>query len=227
MEKEEYPKKYIGKKYGMLTIMSYSHRKSYHYFRKNGKERIDYLYFYKCKCDCGKEKIISINSILNSHTKSCGCLHTKKVLKHGESNSKLYFIWRGMKERCFNIKNKRYKIYGGRGIKVCDEWIDKENGSTNFINWALNNGYQEKLSIDRIDVNGNYCPENCRWVTMKEQANNTRVNIYKEYNGVIKTLSEWSDYIGVKYKTFWAYVKKRGLENALNYYGYKNEENNL
>lgn len=193
MIKEEYSKKYIGKKYGMLTIMSYSHRKSYHYFRKNGKERIDYLYFYKCKCDCGKEKTISINSILTGHTKSCGCLHIEncinKFKKHGKYRSKIYYIWRGIRNRCNFKKDKSYKYYGGMGIKVCDEW---ENDFMAFYNWAMLNGYKDGLTIDRIDVNGNYCPENCRWVDRKTQARNTRRNRFIEYNGEKYCLNDWA-----------------------------------
>jgi hypothetical protein len=95
-----------------------------------------------------------------------------------------------MKERCYNKNNKSYNDYGGRGIKVCDEWKNDVNA---FVKWAIDNGYKEDLTIDRIDVNGDYCPENCRWVTMKEQGNNKRKNHLITYNGKIQTLSQWCD----------------------------------
>ena len=99
-----------------------------------------------------------------------------------------------MKKRCYNTKNNRYKCYGGKGIVVCDEWKDNFQS---FCDWAMTNGYSDALSIDRIDVNGNYCPENCRWATTKEQANNTTRNHYITVKGVTKTISEWAEETGI------------------------------
>lgn len=107
-----------------------------------------------------------------------------------------------MKRRCYNPEEKFYKDYGGRGIKVCDEWMDKKEGHSNFQKWAVENGWEEGRSIDRIDVNGNYEPNNCRWATPEEQANNRRNNNYVTINGVTKTTSEWSRQIGISQNAF-------------------------
>ena len=107
----------------------------------------------------------------------------KRKTKHGLCNSRIYNIRKGMIRRCYNKKFKWYYLYGDRGIKVCDEWLNKKDGLVNFYNWAMENGYKENLTIDRIDVNGNYCPENCRWATTKEQANNKRNCVYYLLNG--------------------------------------------
>ena len=150
----------IGKKFNMLTIKELSHIK--------GKYNKHYL----CKCDCGNEKIISIDSIKAGVTKSCGCLAIKASTKHGFSNHKLYYVHRGMIDRCTNHNHVAYNRYGGRGINVCKEWREDKNS---FFTWAVDNGYQEGLSIDRIDNDKGYYPENCRWATDSEQ------NINKYY----------------------------------------------
>ena len=137
---------------------------------------------YKCVCDCGSVKTISASDLKSGRVISCGC-HAKSFLDelhennkiHGLSGSRIYNVWNSMIQRCYNPKTKAYKHYGGRGITVCEEWHDAEK----FSKWAYENGYDENArqwdcTIDRIDVNGNYCPENCRWVDMKTQNQNKR-----------------------------------------------------
>ena len=136
-----------------------------------------------CRCDCGKEFVTRARSLRSGETTSCGCLRTKHAIsamknantKHGCSPhrgyTKLYNTWLRMKGRCNNPRSTSYQYYGARGISVCKEW---KNDFSAFRDWAMENGYQEGLSIDRIDVNGNYCPENCRWITMEEQQRNKR-----------------------------------------------------
>ena len=128
-----------------------------------------------CQCSCGKQKIIKSSNLIRGATSSCGCIKEEKRL--GElHNSRLHRIWNNMKQRCLNPKNTNYVHYGKRGITVCKEWIDFKP----FYNWALSNGYKDTLSIDRINVNGNYEPLNCRWATYKEQNNNKRKDILKQ-----------------------------------------------
>lgn len=149
-----------------------------------------------CACDCGNTSSPYAFSLLSGDTKSCGCLGKERRLKahkkHGMCDSRVYSCWEHMKARCNNKNFKQYKDYGGRGIKVCDEWEEFEK----FYKWAMDNGYDDNLTLDRLDVNGNYCPENCRWVTRKEQQLNRRVNKVFTFNGETLTQKEWSDKLG-------------------------------
>lgn len=151
-----------------------------------------------CKCDCGNEVAIRGDHLRKGRRVSCGC-KWKKDNGDGRTKHPLYGVWCGIKRRCKDKRRKDYKNYGGRGIKVCKEWIEDP---FSFYNWAENNGYKEGLTIDRIDVDGNYCPGNCRWVTRKENCRNTRrPKKYIEYKGTIKTLGEWADELGISYDT--------------------------
>lgn len=162
-----------------------------------------------CRCDCGTEKVVQGYTLKNGDSTSCGCYRdelesAKKT--HGMSHTRLYRVYAHMKDRCYRKGDINYPNYGGRGIRICDEWLG-DNGSSNFIKWSLENGYSDELSIDRIDVNGNYEPSNCKWSTRKEQANNKRTNIFYEINGVTKTLQQWCEVYGIERKIFDARLK--------------------
>lgn len=185
----------VGQKYGKLTIL-----KELEPILKNGTRKRIVL----CKCECGNIIETQLYYLTDGHKNSCGCLlKTKK----GYGNTKLCKVWNGMHRRCENKKSDAYSNYGGRGIKVCNEWSG-EDGFYKFREWALSNGYQEGLTIDRIDGNGNYEPGNCRWATYKEQNNNLRSNHNIEYNGETHTISEWSEITGISQSLILARISK-------------------
>lgn len=171
-----------------------------------------------CKCDCGNTHIARGHTLRRGETKSCGCKRNELLgrsrRKHGMTNTRIYSIWAGMKNRCFNPLEPAFKNYGNRGITVCDDW---KNSFEVFCEWAMENGYSDNLSIDRIDNNGNYCPENCRWVTPEKQANNRRSNHYIEFNGETHTIQEWSRITGIRHGTIERRINKIGcsIEDAL------------
>ena len=121
--------------------------------------------YWLCECECGSNIYVYRGHLLNEHTKSCGCLQ----IKHNKYKTRIYHIWGNMKYRCNTPSCSAYHNYGGKGVKVCDEWNNVENGFINFYNWAMDNGYKDNLTIDRIDSNGNYEPNNCRWVTKSKK----------------------------------------------------------
>lgn len=196
--KKDYEKE-IGRKYGRLTLVSII-----------PKSKAKFL----CKCDCGKETEALLCTMKSGHKLSCGCLQKEKAKKnvmdyvnsekyrlppsrktHGMSNTRLYREWLSMRNRC-KLKSQRcYRLYGERGIFVCDEW---ENSFETFMEWSIKNGYSDELELDRIDNERGYSPDNCRWVTHKENSNNKRKTVYIEYNGERHPISVWADILGVK-----------------------------
>lgn len=188
MAKRINPDEYIGKKYGRLTVVEYV-----------GRDKRSQI-IVRCICDCGEERTVFLHALKKGNTSSCGCFNREQAAArlriHGDSAKKerLYRIWAYMKQRCYRENDINYTNYGGRGIGVCDEW---RNDYTAFRDWALNNGYDDSLSIDRIDVNGDYEPNNCRWATAKEQARNRRSNRYITYNGETMLLVEWAERFGL------------------------------
>lgn len=178
-----------ARRFGKLTVISRAENS------KSGKAR------WYCKCDCGKYVEVDGYNLRCGNTKSCGCLQRAKTIErnivHGKSKTRIYRIYQHMVERCFSKSDKRYLEYGGRGITICAEWLS-EHGFEHFYKWSVHNGYSDNLTIDRKDVNGNYEPLNCRWVSMKIQQNNRRNNHLITFQGVTKTLSQWSEVTGIK-----------------------------
>jgi hypothetical protein len=185
-----------GKKFNRLTVVE----RVNDYISPNGFRSTQW----KCICECGNEVIVSTSHLRSGHTKSCGCygrevcVQNGLKIKHGLKESRVYRIWSCMKNRCYNQKDDNYKYYGGRGITVCDEW--KDDFQT-FYDWSMSHGYTDNLTIDRINVNGNYEPSNCRWATHSEQGKNKRNVIFITFEGETKTLREWSEITGIKYIT--------------------------
>lgn len=196
-----------NQKFGRLTAIAISGRTS------NGHQ------LWLCQCECGNKKTVSDTHLKSGHTRSCGCLKKEKakppiVAKHNMSRTRLYQIWKDMRGRCERPTSPRYYTHGARGIKVCAEWQE----FIPFYEWAMANGYRDNLTIERINNGGNYCPENCKWATQKEQGNNRRTNCLVEYNGEKHTLSEWATILGIKYSTLVGRINKRkwSVERAFN-----------
>lgn len=180
-----------GQRFGRLTVLEMAEKKPY-----------SKAACWSCVCDCGKKKTVLGTNLRNGTIRSCGCLSRDVVVethtKHGKSNTRLYRIWRGMIDRCEKTNSISYENYGGRGITICKEWRDDVGI---FSKWAMENGYEEGLSLDRIDNDEGYFPKNCRWSSSKEQANNRRTNYNIVLNGEKKTLSEWCEELQLNYKT--------------------------
>lgn len=178
-----------GQRFGRLTVierdLSIPHEKGVHW---------------KCRCDCGNFKSVKTSNLTKEYRgiKSCGCLLAETRTKDDFHDSKLYKIYHQIKYRCYNKNASDYEYYGGRGITMCDEWL---YDGYSFYVWALSSGYRDGLTVDRIDVNGNYSPDNCRWITMKEQSNNRRSNHTITYNGKTQSLAKWAEELGMSYTT--------------------------
>lgn len=191
----------IGKRFGNLVVIS------------ENTDIHDWRARWNCVCDCGNEIVVRADSLMSGEKLSCGCNAPKKWSKqarekHGMTGTELYKRWAAIKQRCLDSEKPDYGRYGGAGVTICDEWKDS---FVSFMNWALANGYEEELSIDRIDNEKGYCPENCRWIRLEKQSANRKSNIYITYNGETKTLTDWCKYFNVNYDRTKARIQKYGF----------------
>lgn len=188
-------KNLLGKRFHMLEVISQS-------------EKINKCSRWNCRCDCGQEVTVDCSKLTSGIKTSCGCEKRRMMSElkkiHGMSRTRIYHIWMAMKNRCYRVSSQKYADYGGRGITVCDEWHSFES----FYEWSLANGYNNDLTIDRIDNNGLYSPSNCRWATVTIQSNNRRSNRHLTIDGVTRTVAEWSRYSNVRYATIMSRVKR-------------------
>lgn len=192
----------VGKFFGDVEVLSFAHS-------KNGRV------YYKCRCGkCNSEFVTRKDGLINGHTTSCGCVRRKWMhsgnlnKKHGLYEDRAYWVWAKVKSRCYNPNSREYKNYGGRGIKMCEEWLDPKA----FVEWCYSNGYDKdapkgQCTLDRIDVDGNYEPSNCRFITNQEQQNNRRDCRYFEYQGENHTIADWARIFGVPYPTMSSILK--------------------
>ena len=180
----EYLDGFIGTKQGLITVLCHF---------KKGKNNKNY---FRCQCECGRISEICTNHFINSKQTTCGRFHKK--YENSKVGGRVYDTWNRMIHRCYDINHHKYLSYGARGIKVCDEW---KNNYDTFYKWAIENGYREGLWIERIDNDGDYCPENCKWATRKEQMRNTRRSKHIEYNGETHCLAEWCEILNLYYPT--------------------------
>ena len=212
-------KNLIGQTFGRLTVIAEGETRELSNKRKQ--------YYWLCQCNCGsKPKEINQNCLLNGETISCGCYHSEHNheygFKHGMSNTRIYTIWSGMIQRCCNPNAKNYPRYGGRGITICEEWKEFKN----FYDWSKISGYTDNLTIESLDNNGNYCPENCTWITKQNQMRNTRRNHYIKYNDEELTLTEWARKFDMNVETLRYQVNHNNFKSFVSYYNKIKENDN-
>lgn len=163
---------------------------------------------WNCLCECGGSIVATYTQLKSGNTKSCGCLNHEKILErntsHSESKTRLYKIWVGIRQRCNNPNKKSYVNYGGRGVKVCDDW----DNYLNFKEWAISNGYEDDLTIERIDPNGNYEPSNCTWIPKGDQSKNRRSCNFLTFNGKTQTVSDWARELNINRTTINTRLRK-------------------
>ena len=200
-----------GDRYGRWTVLDYDH--------KDDRGSVYWL----CECDCGNISVIRGSALRSGRSASCGCYRSDRMSernsKHGMYGTPLYHSWQNMKSRCTNPNDIGYHRYGGRGIIICNEWLDFES----FKIWAMDNGYMPGLTVDRIDNDGCYCPENCRWADIITQANNRSTNRLITYNGNTHTIAEWARLFDIDYYKLHARVSKNDYSDFENYYGNTSE----
>ena len=198
-----------GKRFGRLIVIKSVHIKGI-------------VKKWLCICDCGKEALVRGHDLVSGNTSSCGCLHREQLIQnnkinkttHGLTHTRLYRIWGGMRRRCYETSNKDYCRYGKRGITVSKEWM---HDFQSFYDWAMLNGYEDNLTIDRINNEGNYKASNCKWATVKEQNNNRSTNHLITYNGKTLNIKQWADEIGINRVSLSHRINKPGwsIERAL------------
>lgn len=217
-----------GQKFGRLLVLE----RVENYIQPNGTIKARW----KCLCECGKRCIVCSSELRYGRTKSCGCFKLEKIKAnmetHGKSDTRLYIVWKSLKKRCNNPKDKYYHIYGGRGITVCDEWLHNFQA---FYDWSIANGYDEtapiwQCTIERTDNTKGYSPDNCKWTTNKEQANNRRNNHLIEYQGKKQNLTQWAKEYGIKAPTLrmrlkhgWSIEKSLTTPLMQNKYSFKDK----
>jgi len=188
-----------GKRFGRLTVIA-----------RDGSHRGKALWL--CKCDCGNEKIAESCHLRTGATTSCGCYQKERAsesnVTHGDSRSRLYYEWQHLKRRCYNPSSPNYKYYGGRGIKVCDEWRESFEA---FKTWALENGYREDLTLDKIDNDKDYTPDNCRWATKEMQSCNRSINRIVTYHGELGVYEVMCRKLNANTGTIRSRMKKKGV----------------
>jgi hypothetical protein len=184
-----------GQKYGRLTCV-----------KEAGRNKCGQV-LWECRCDCGNRTLATTNDLRTGNTKSCGCIKREIIIKRNVTHAlskgrdgkktRLYNKWVRMKQRCFDKSSSDYDRYGGRGITVCSDWLKYKS----FYDWAVTSDYQDGLTIERKNVNGNYEPSNCKWITMEEQARNKRNNHFITFGKSRKTLAEWGEITGIESST--------------------------
>lgn len=194
-----------GRDFGRLTVLGLS-------AKKVGRKS-----YWVCQCSCGNKKIVRSDLLIGGKVRSCGCLKKEQDninldrTTHGQTTqgySRLWGIWEGMKKRCSNPKDTNYMKYGARGIKVCKEW---QHSFEAFQSWSITHGYKDDLTIERLDVNKGYNPDNCAWILGKNQANNRRSSIFIEWDGQKLNLKQWSKKLGINYGTLNSRYKRDGM----------------
>lgn len=203
-----------GQRFGRLVVVGKAEKPQGNKSRKT---------FWLCQCDCGNQKVVASDKLRNGDTKSCGCLKIELAklriaqyksgrTTHGLSSHRLYNIYSKMKNRCYKADDPKYYRYGARGITICEEWLSSFRA---FYDWAMANGYEDGLSIDRINNDGNYSPENCRWATNTEQQNNKSTNRLVSYNGELMTIADAARAANIPMPTLWWRMKNGWNEDKL------------
>lgn len=203
----------LNKRFGRWTVISESNERSIH-------KQVYWL----CRCDCGTEKLILYGSLVNKNSRSCGCLKIaeliKRSVKHRKTGTKEYRSWQSMKRRCYSKSNNKYKDYGGRGILICDRW---KKSFECFID-DMGECPSKEHSLDRIDVNGNYEPLNCRWATHLQQAANRTNNHWIKFKEENKIMQDWARDLHVSHGNFIRMIKRVGVEQTIMFYNNKKNE---